>query len=168
MAVNAPMPVHDKIATTRKKGLPPEQTDFNEGLVTDPWVKWFQDNSNTLASAATINETVELTAQGASIGTTSITSGTLATGIYRVTYYARITTVAVTSSSLTVTFSWVDGGVTVPISGTAITGNLTSSFGSGSLLMTVDNLTQITYSTTYASNGAGEMKYSLVIVLEAL
>ena len=167
-AANSPMPVHDRIATPRKKGLSPEQTDPNEGLVTDAWVKWLQDNSNTLASAATINATVELTTQGASIGTTSITSNVLPTGIYRVTFYARVTRAATTSSSLEVTFSWVDGGVTVPVTSTAMTGNTTSTVSSASLLFNIDNNTQVTFSTTYASVGGTSMQYKLSIVLEAL
>ena len=167
-AANSPMPVHDKIATPRKKGLLPEQSDPNEGLVTDPWVKWLQDNSNTLASAATINATVELTAQSASIGTTSITSNVLPAGIYRVTYYARVTRAATTSSSFEITFSWVDDGVTVPITSAAMTGNTTSTFASSTLLIDIDNNTQCTYAVTYASVGGTSMTFKLDIVLESL
>ena len=167
-SVNAPMPVHDRIATPRKKGLPPDLVDPNEGLATDAWIKWLQDNSNTLASAATINATVELTAKSASIGTTSITSNVLAAGTYRVTFYARVTTAASVSSSFEITFSWVDGGVTVPVTSTAMTGNTTSTVSSASLLLDIDNNTQVTYAVTYASVGGTAMVYKTTIVLESV
>lgn len=114
-------------------------------------------------------EPVSLTGQNASIGTTAIpTDGDLSAGLYRVTVYQRVTTIAVTSSSLTTAISWTDGAVACAFSGTALTGNTTATVGSFSFLLRTDAASPISYATTYASNGAGEMRYRLSIVLERI
>ena len=64
---------------------------------------------------------VSLTAQGASIGVTAIPTSSLASGLYRVSYYCRITTAAGVSSSLIVTFSFTDGGVACSFASAALT-----------------------------------------------
>lgn len=168
MAQTVPLPVHDPIANPRKKGITPQERDENEGRVTDAWIKWFQSGEDRLATAASIKATVELENRSASIGTTSITSNALSAGIYRLAYYARITTAASVSSSLDFTFSWVDDGVTVTTTTTSLTGNTTGTFGSGSLLIMVDNTTQVTYAATRASVGATAMIFKATFTLEAM
>lgn len=112
---------------------------------------------------------VSETAQNASIATTSLpTDGDLSSGLYRVTYYARITTAAGVSSSLTVTFGWTDGAITQTHSGAAITGNTTTTWQTGSILIYVDAASPITYSASYSSNPAGAMRFNLFVTLERL
>lgn len=114
-------------------------------------------------------QTVTATTQNASISTTPIVTATLATGLYRVSWYARVTTPATTgaaTSSLTVTVGWTDGGVTCTYSGTAMTGNSTTTVQSQSQLINVDAATPVTYATAYASNTAGQMVYKLYVLLE--
>lgn len=146
---------------SREVPLEPETRLFVPALLT-----WFRNIRQAIdATPSQITTPVTLTAQSASIGVTPIPSDPLAPGLYSVTYYARITTAAVTSSSLTVTLFWTDGGVSCTHAFTALTGNTVSTTGSDSYLLRIDQATPISYSTTYASNGAGEMVYSLDLVL---
>ena len=111
---------------------------------------------------------VSLTAQNASLGTTPIPLPSLATGLYRLTYYARITTVDAVNSSLTVTLSWTDGAVACSLSGAAMTGNTTATVQSSTAMIQIDAASPISYATTYASNTPGAMKYKLLILVEAV
>lgn len=137
------------------------------GRMNPRWYIYFRDaNAQIQAAPAAVIPPVELTAQNASISATPLPTDALAPGLYQISWYVRITTVATTSSSLTVTIGWTDGGVACTFSGAAITGNLTSSTQSQILLVRSDQAAPISYSTTYASNAAGEMQYSLVVVLQ--
>lgn len=137
------------------------------GRVSEPWRVFFRDQETAIAQTTTQTiPPITLTAQAASIGVTPIPTPSLAPGYYRVSYYARVTTVGSVSSSLTVTVSWTDGGVACSASGAAITGNTVASTGTGSFLLLIDEATPISYSTTYASNLAGEMQYQLGLTLE--
>jgi len=166
---NVPMPLNDPIARPRRRGLKPDQRDENEGLLTETWVPYMQNQSD-IASTAIRQSTspVSLTAQTASIGLTAIPTSSLASGLYRVSYYCRITTAAGVSSSLIVTFSWTDGGVACSVSSTALTGNTTATVGTGTALINIDAASPVSYSTTYASNAAGVMRHSLYITLEEM
>ena len=87
-------------------------------------------------------------------------------GVYRLTYYARIQQAATTSSQLTVTFSWTDGGVAQTRSGALMNGNTTTTIQQDQILIRVDTNTNVTLSTTRASVGATPMTYNLDITLE--
>jgi hypothetical protein len=166
---NFPMPLNDPIANPRRRGLKPEDRDQNEGKLSDVWIPYMQ-SQNSISSTAIRQTTapVSLSAQAASIGTTAIPTSSLASGLYRVTYYTRITTAAGTSSSLITTFTWTDGGISCSLSSAALTGNTTSTVGTGSALINIDASSPISYSTTYASVGAPVMAYSLYITLEEM
>ena len=151
---SAPPPTLDPIA--EKDAL---------GTVALPWLEWFNSLSAELDKSQRLVSSVSLTGQSASISATNVSAG-VAAGLYRLSYYTRITTVATTSSSLTVTLGWTEGSVAVSFAGAAITGNLTTSGQSGEILIRVDKSTSITYATTYASNVASEMKYRLDVVLQ--
>jgi len=129
-------------------------------------VDWATALSGDVDTAPARLRTETLTGQTASIGTTAIPVGSLAAGLYRVSWYARITRAATTSSSLTVTIGWVESGITLVSSGAALTGNTTGTVQSGSLLLRIDAGTPITYSTTYASSGGVTMEYRLDLVVE--
>lgn len=119
----------------------------------------------TIANTPLRLNTVELSAQAASITATDFSGGTLAAGLYLATYYARITQAATVSSSLEVAFGWTDGAVLQSFVGDAITGNTTATSQSGTVLLRTDAGEDVTYETTYASVGATEMEYSLDVVL---
>lgn len=140
--------------------------------VTRPWGFFFRDVRND------INQTprqatptpVLLDNQNAPIGTTTIVTPD-SDGLYSVEYYAAITTAATTgaaTSSLTVTLAWTDEGTAKSKAFTAITGNTTLTTGSERYLFRADGGAPITYATTYASNGAGEMHYDLDIVVSSV
>lgn len=115
-----------------------------------------------------IGNGVSLTGQGASIGATPAYTTTSA-GFYRVSVYARVTTVDPVSSSLIVTIAHTDSGVAVDKSCTAITGNTTASeIEPFVFLIYADQATAINYSTTYVSNTPGTMKYRVAVIVEAV
>ena len=161
-----PMPLSDPIARPRRQGLRPGERDPLEGLLTLPWVNFMTDREDAITAAPRRLSVVTLTGQGASIGATDIPTQSLGAGLYRITYYARITRPATTSSSLTVTFGWTESGVSLSQSGAAMTGNTTTTQQNGSLLVLSDDASPITYATTYASVGGTSMQYRLSIVLE--
>ena len=137
-----------------------------KGRLAETWRRWFGRMPDTLNSIPNIQKRVSLSSQGASISATDLGgAAVLAAGTYRATYYARISTAASVNSSLTVTLAWTDG-VAQTYSGAAIIGNTTTTYQTGTLMFRADASSAITYATTYASNAAGEMKYTLDIVLE--
>jgi len=167
-----PIPVNEPLVRIKiKPGAPAVFAAFEKWanwFISDSWTKYFTTQSTDISASPSRVATVELSGQHASIATTSI-SGDLLSGLYRVTYYARITTPATTgaaTSSLTMTFAWTDGGVSPTISGSAMTGNTTTTVQSGTILVRIDQGSPITYATTYASDTAGQMQYQLDIVLE--
>lgn len=169
MTGTLPLPTNDPIARRRDwvKYRNPTERDPKEGTMPDTWVKYFTNRDDAISSTAERLDIVSLTAQSASIGATAIPVGALPAGLYRVTYYARITTAATTNSSLTVTISFTD--TTSPsFAGSAMTGNTTTTVQSNSWTFYNDQSAPITYATTYASTGATAMQYSLRIVLESM
>jgi hypothetical protein len=152
---NPPMPSRDAM------------TDA-QGIVRRTWQVWFRNLTNTVNEAPSRIQTVSLVSQSASIGTTSIPSTTLTAGLYRVTWYLRISTAAGTSSSVTVTLGWTDDTVTMSLSGAAVTGNTTTTSQTQTSLLAVDNASPVTYATVYSSAGSPAMQYALDITLEAV
>ena len=166
---NAPPPVGEPIAQPKRKEFGPNQRDPKEGLLTDTWNDWFTDNQALLEKfPGRVGIPVSLTAQAASIAATDMSGGALSGGLYRVTYYARVTQAASVSSSLEVTLDWQDGGVAITFTGAAITGNTTASYGTYTLMIHIDSASPVRYSTTYASVGLGAMNYALYVVLEEM
>ena len=169
---SAPIPISDPIARVKRrefradlKTKRPERDDPLEGHLTDPWARYFDNLVLLIESTPSRVRSVSLTDQNASIAATDMTDGAFSSGLYELKYYARITQAATTSSSLTVTLDWIDGGVVVSFSGAAITGNTTSTYQSETQLVRIDPLSPVRYSTVYASVGATPMKYALYITL---
>ena len=154
----------------------PETTDRATGKkVRSPYlaqelVDWFLEQQNRTNDSPEQLARTALTGQVASIATTPVAMPDLTTGTYRISVYARITTAAVTSSSLSVTISWTDGGIACSKTfAAAMTGNTTATTGEPFVLIVdIDANAAISYATTYASNGAGEMAYKLTIIVEKL
>ncbi len=111
---------------------------------------------------------VTVTGQSASIAATQIPVGALPAGTVRVSWYARVTQAATTSSSLTVTIGWTENGLPLTSDGAAMTGNTTTTVQSGSVLVQPDADSPITYATAYASVGGVVMKYALTVAVEFL
>lgn len=167
ISLNVPLPIQDRIARPRRPNLPPGVPDEREGTMPDVWVKYFQSQSDRASQSPSVQSNpVELSTQAASIGATSIPTGSLKSGNYRVAYYARITRAATTSSSLIVTLGWTDGAVACSFAGAAMTVNSTSTIQSETKFIQIDAASPVTYATTYVSVGATTMQYKLVISLE--
>lgn len=135
------------------------------GYVSSLWSNWFTALRDAINLVPARVFSVRREAQGAAISSTTALT-VPETGVYRMTYQARITQAATVSSSLTVTLEWVDGGVTCSQSGAAITGNLVTTVQSGSIVVYADSASAITYSTAYASVGATSMTYALSVFVE--
>lgn len=150
----APAPVRDDVLTMKKLAL--------------TWIQWFTGVYTALRAAARNIGSVSLEAQSAAISATAIQTPDLTAGLYQVTYAARITQAATASSSLTVTVTWTDGGVTCTQSGAAMTGNTTSTVQSGVIVLQSDAASTVRYSTSYSSTGATEMQYQLAVRLAAM
>ena len=136
--------------------------------VTPNWRSWLSALVVTIRAVPERIKTVSLTAQSAAISTTAIPALEIHEGLYRVSWIARISQAATTSSSLAVTITHVRSAVTCTQSGSAITGNTTATVQSGSVLLYVDADTDISYSTAYASVGATAMNYEIFLVLERI
>ena len=138
-------------------------------LLSKDYTIWFQQSLiPPIQSSATILSPVSLTAQAASIGVTPIPLPSLASGTYRLTYYLRVTAIDAVSSSVQVTFGWTESTVTLSHNFAAVTGNTINTNDSQTYTVEIDQATALTYSTTYASNTPGAMKYRLIVVPEAL
>ena len=137
-------------------------------LVTQRWVQWLGAFRDRVNEAPARHAVARLPAQAAAIATTPFPIGTLAPGLYRVSYTARIRRPATTSSRLTVTVSWTDGVVACRQSGAALTGNTTATVQAGTLLVRIDPATPIAYATAYQSVGGTPMQYDLHLVVEAV
>lgn len=140
-------------------------------------------NINTVANGlASEYAAVDLVGQTAAITTTTLYAvpSTGATE-FRVSWNAKVTTAAGTSSTLgalTIVYTDPDGVVqtiTAPASiaagtiATSSTGNTTATVLLGlPLMLNCKALTNITYAMAYASNAANAMNYNLHIRLEAL
>ena len=153
----------------RLPGLPRDPiAEAKTGLVPRVWVSWLQALAQQVDAAAFRVQTVSLTAQGATIATTSVPIPSITYGLYRVSYALRITRAATSSSSATVTVGWKDGTVSCAQAFTAVTGNTTATVQSGTVLVRCDAAGPITYAVAYASTGATSMQFQLDVVVEAV
>ncbi|MEK9722046.1 MAG: hypothetical protein VW405_01000 [Rhodospirillaceae bacterium] len=152
--ITAPFPVRDPVARPA------------DGLLSVAWLNWFTNLTGDVEAAPARLTTVSLTAQDASIGTTSFALGALSSGLYRVSWIARVTQAATTSSSLTVTVGFTNGGQVCTVSGAAMTGNTVTTVQSETVLLQIDASTPLTYSTAYSSTGATDMLYGLWLAVE--
>jgi hypothetical protein len=168
MALTAPIPRTSPLLETDRD--PRTGQERTTGFISDAWYEYLRQSHDRInAGPERLNQVTSKTAQTASIGTTSIVAAPSA-GYYRVSVYARITTAASTSSSLIVTISWTDGGVSCTRACTAITGNTTANTPDPpfSVFLHSDAVLAISYATTYASVGGTPMAYRVDVALELL
>lgn len=146
--------------------LPGKDAKTVPANLSNGWGMFLTQMLDVLGLAPTRQSAAMLTTQAASISTSDLTDGTWGAGLYRLTYYARITRAGTISSSLTVTFGWTDATQAVTASGAAITGNTVTTIQTGTILIYSDAASPITYATTYATAGATTMQYRLSVVAE--
>jgi hypothetical protein len=162
-----PIPLYDPIALPKRPQFKPWQKDPQEGLLTDTWQKFFQYQSDVVNTNPSRVAIVTLENQGATIGATAFPLLTVVGGLYRVTYYTRVTRAATVSSSLTVTVNFTDA-LAQTWNGAAMTGNTLTTWQTGTIMVYTDQGSPFTYATTYASVGATSMLYSLRMTVEQL
>lgn len=130
---------------------------------------WLLTLTTQVSASATgvVGTPTALTGIGASVALTPIIPAA-PQGTFRVSVYARVTTVAGVSSSLIPAITTTDGGLITTQSGAALTTNSTTVPGSWVFIVACDAATPLSYSTTYASNAAGVMRHSLRFFVEQL
>ena len=139
------------------------------GAASRYWVQWWTDlRQMATDSPRVVVSPVSLTGQGSSIATTNISPGQVAAGLYRLSYYARVTGAAFVSSSLVTTLGWTDHGQALTVSGPGLTANDVTIPETLTVMAYLDALTPITYETSYASVGAVTMVYELYVTLESV
>lgn len=136
------------------------------GRATGPFIDWVTSLVGDVDSSPARLVAVELPGQTAAIGTTPFNTGSLAEGLYRVSWTIRPTTPATTSSSLTVTIGYTRGAASCTVSGPALTSNAVNAPQSGSVLIHIDAASPVTYAVAYASVGATSLVYEVDFVLE--
>lgn len=141
-----------------------------DGFVTDEVDRWLLALVGSVqASPSRVGAQVILTEQDDSIAFTDIAAGgNLAAGVYRLTYYVRVTSPDGVASSIEVDFSFTDHGQVMTFPGAAVTGDTVTSAGTGSIMFYADGNAPITYSTIYASNTPNAMVYELIVILEQI
>lgn len=165
MPTIAAPPVNDSLVQTDPL-VPSRRDPF---FIAREWLVWLQDALATrVQQAPAILTSVVLTNQSASIGATPIPLRSTSAGLYRVSVYARITTVDAVSSSLTISIGWTESAIPLTLSGAAMTGNLVTTVQSFSLIVQADANAPLNYSTAYISNTPAMMKYRLTVTCESL
>lgn len=137
-------------------------------LIDKKWVKWLLDVTTRLQKTSQVFRVESLSNQAAAIAATPLPVGALAAGLYRLSYYLRVTTPASGTSSVTFTAGSTESGVNVTQSGPALTSNTTTTAQSGAFLLQADQAAALTYSTAYDSTGATAMQYRLTVLLEGV
>lgn len=141
-------------------------------IMAKSWVIWFlesliprlQQSGQTVFAPGDAGGTLK--GQNASIPATPLPFGNLPAGNYRITWYARVTTVDGVSSSLTVAIGWVEDGTAITLPSSPLNWDTVSPPMVGSMMIPKDANSPITYATTYASNTPGQMKYKLAFLVE--
>lgn len=137
-----------------------------EGKVESVWRIWFRGMRDEVTAApARVAPVKSVNAQSATIGLTPL-SVVVSNGWWRISYFARVTVPATTSSSLIPRIGFTQGGVPCVFEGAAMTGNLTTTFQSGSVFVRADADAPFTYGATYASVGATPMQFLMDVSVE--
>lgn len=164
---NVPIPLDDPIAKPRRAGKQAGE-DPQEGHITDRWIDFLTQQGQQVSAGAQVIAESNLAAQSASLAATDLSNGTLAAGLYSLSYCLTVTRPATTSSSIAVAFDWISNGVTLSEAPAAVTGNTVTSRQSGTVIIRIDGASPVRYSTTYASVGATSMQYQLDVLLTRL
>lgn len=131
-----------------------------------------------LGEAPSVYATVDLTGQTAALGATTIYAvPATGVGMYRITWNAKVTTAATTSSVLggaggfQITYTDADDSVALTplaIPNASATGNTTATQLSGVVSVNAKASTNVQYRFDYTSVGATVMVYSLHVKLEKM
>lgn len=166
MAQIPPIPV---ISPWTQSGPPVPAQSWEQGqYLSGDAYRWLSQLVTVAGSAPSAYPKVSIAGQGAAITTVNIPLPSLSAGDYSVAYYARVTTPDGAGSSLTVSLGWTESAVSLAFSGSAMTGDTTTTVQSGNVIVRVDGGTPITYATAYSSTTPGKMRYRLDVVVSQL
>jgi hypothetical protein len=141
--------------------------DPRTGRIASVWYRYFSVAFlGRLNAAPYVAKSIQRPNQAAAIGATSLSQGSA--GLYRVSWFVRITQAATVSSSLTVTIAHTDGGVNVSQAGAAVGGNTITTLQSGIVMVRADAATAITFAVAYTSAGATPMLYTITVAIETV
>lgn len=132
------------------------------------WRDWFLRLRQSVDLSSLVRRSLRLENQSAAIAVTSLEGGTVAAGLYVVSWYLSVTTPAGVSSSATVTIGWTDNGQAKSYTGPAMNGNSLATSQGEQRVMFYSDAAPITYAVAYASNPAAAMVYDLRIVLQSV
>lgn len=143
-----------------------DQVSKKDGMIANSFLQWLQWLVGLVMRAPVrMTPDVNLTAQAASIAATDL-APVQYSGVYRISHFLHITRAATTSSSVQLVVSFVSDGTTLTNTSTAVTGNTTTTFQTGSILVYIDGGTTPSFTVTYASVGATSAQYRLTLLLE--
>jgi hypothetical protein len=154
----APAPIRDPIAE--------QQGESGRLMLPRVWIDWFASLGLRVDQQThTLNIQEEFNLSGA-VPPTPIITGALSEGLYRVTYYVRITTPASTSSKLQISIGWTDDAVSCSVQAEELITNTVGTVQSQTLLVRNDQAAPITFAVDYTSVGGSAMQYNLFIMVE--
>jgi hypothetical protein len=139
-------------------------------MVSPLWLRWLvglgQFQQQTASQPVTPITAVD---GAASIATTSLAPTATSAGLYRITWYFRLTQASAGTSDLQITIRWSDHGQAMGHSGPNLTSNTVTSFDTGTIMVYSDSGALITYELTYISmGGPPEAIYNLYVVIESV
>jgi hypothetical protein len=158
------LPSQDRIARAKRPQYE-DRPDPQEGLISDPWNDVFTRLIFVAGQSPNRLNSVRLTDREASIAATDMSGGSLSAGLYELKYYVQVVRAGGVSSSIAVSFSWLNEGTVQNHAGPADTGNALDTWVGESIMVQIDGNSPVTYATTYASVGAPTMLYDIDVVL---
>ena len=131
-------------------------------------IDWWLEQQRRVEDGPEQLGTVSLSAQSADIAATPVPMPDLTAGMYRVSYYVRVTRAGSVSGEIQIQIGWTDGTIALTSAGTNLTANTTSTFEQRTLFLAVAANVSITYEAIYNDGGGTAMQYKLEIVVEKL
>lgn len=153
---------------------PPLQSPFEDislatgkpsGYFNRTWVNFFDALWTRLAANSAFLKRLSVPEQSAALPATPIPVGSVEAGWYRVSVYLRVTQAATTSGDVTVTIEHVDNSINCEQDSQTVTNDVTKPI-SDTLLVKMDAGSPLTFTTTYNSVGATQLKYRVDVLVE--
>ena len=152
----------DRLLGNASAPLKDRVIDPKTGLLSRAWKNYFSRMSPTLYAIPSRLNVVSLSAQTGDLTDVDFSDGELLSGLYRLTYYTRVLSSG--GGSITVSFGWIDGGVSASFEGITLSlgaGDTSGTMGE-STIVRIDKASPVTYSTVFS----GGSSYNLDVTLE--
>lgn len=135
--------------------------------MSERWYRWLSEVITRILQAVLTVAAVHRASLTSAVATAAIYTPAQP-GCVRVSWTVQVLVPATTNSSIAVTLGWKANGVAQTEAFAALTGNLTTTHGSGNITIRPDSAQPITYATAYSSTGATPMSYLIDVIVEAL